>query len=283
MGSSRRSATDSGIKSARVASTGDAAFNISFTLARPGTLHFLVVYASLMGRYVDTLVAWDNTPTDPVALLASDLADFAGGTVARGSCSGLSAGVPVSCRFGPATGGDEGAAATSAGHYACSPAVSCRVQNACFGSLCDYSRYGMAPNATFKVCYYGLGSGAIAGERRASSLPRAAWPGPGSGPRRGPRALGPGPGGGEVRAPAAQVPGECAQPRPRTSRGTTSTLSNSRCHVCARTCAGHCSAAGRREQQRRQLAHGRGHVPHAGLARGAATSVRAARQPLHWL
>lgn len=137
---------DTAIAAARVAPAGESSFNLSFSLTRPGTLHFLVLYSSLVARYVDTYVAFDNAPSDATALLTSDLAAFSNGVVARGSCAVAAAGATASCRFGPAA-----ADGADGGDYACSPAVSCRLQNTCFGSLCDYSRYGIVPNSTYKV------------------------------------------------------------------------------------------------------------------------------------
>ena len=140
-----RGGSESGIVSTSVSAAGDSAFNMSFVTTRPGTLHFLVVYSSLMGRYSDALVAWDNTPTDPVTLMTTDLSGFTGGVVARGSCSNVQGGVATVCRIGPNPG------ASDTGASSCSASVTCQVENTCFGALCDYSLYGMAPNATYKV------------------------------------------------------------------------------------------------------------------------------------
>jgi hypothetical protein len=129
-----------------VAAVGESSFNLTFSLDRLGTLNFLVLYASMMVRYTDTFVAFDNAPGDPEALLATDLAAFSGGVVARGSCAAAAAGAATTCRIGPEPGGDE-----APGAFACSPAASCKVQNTCFGSLCDFSRYAIVANTTYKV------------------------------------------------------------------------------------------------------------------------------------
>jgi hypothetical protein len=137
---------DTSVTSARVTAASENAFNLTFTLDRPGTLNFLVLYSSLVARYVDTYVAFDNTaPTDAALLLASDLAAFSDGVVARGSCAVANAGNATSCRIGPVMAGD------TSDTFACSPAASCHVQNNCFGALCDYSQYGIVANSTYKV------------------------------------------------------------------------------------------------------------------------------------
>jgi len=133
------------IASARVAAAGESAFNLTFSLSRPGTLHFVVLYASMMARYVDTWVAFDNSATDALSFMSSELTGFSGGIVARGSCAVEQAGALTSCRLGPAHDAD------TPGSYSCSPSASCQIQNACFGSLCDYSRYSIVANSTYKV------------------------------------------------------------------------------------------------------------------------------------
>jgi hypothetical protein len=140
-------ATDTAsLASVHALAAGENSFNLTFSLDRPGTLNFLVLYSAMLARYGDAFVAFDNLPSDPASLLASDLAEFSGGVIARGSCAVASAGSVTSCRIGPEAGGNEAPSA-----YACSPTTSCQVQNTCFGSLCDYGRYGIVANTTYKV------------------------------------------------------------------------------------------------------------------------------------
>ena len=136
----------SSVTAASVWAAGESAFNLSFALDRPGTINFLVLYASLLARHVTTYVAFDNNPGDVGALATSDLAAFSDGVVARGSCAVTQAQVTTVCRIGPVAGID-----ASPGAYSCSPTVSCQVQNVCFGALCDYWAYAIVPNSTYKV------------------------------------------------------------------------------------------------------------------------------------
>ncbi|GBF99606.1 hypothetical protein Rsub_12070 [Raphidocelis subcapitata] len=138
------------LTSASLAPAGEHAFNITFALAGPGTLHFVVLYASLYARFLDTFVAFDNAAVDATAAIADDLAAFTGGVVARGACAVAQGGVATSCRIGPSSDpGDEGG--SPPGAFACSPAASCTVQNSCFGALCHFSRYAVVANTTYKV------------------------------------------------------------------------------------------------------------------------------------
>jgi hypothetical protein len=137
----------SSIGSARVAAAGESSFDLAFTLTRPGSLTFVVLYASMVARYLDTYVAFDNGgAVDPAAFVNSDLAAFAGGIVARGSCAVAQAGVATTCTIGPPAGGGG-----LPGTYTCTPTTSCQIQNTCFGALCDYSTSGIVPNSTYKV------------------------------------------------------------------------------------------------------------------------------------
>ena len=180
-GTSRGGGTLAGpaLTSVAVAAAGESAFTVTFELDSAGSLGFVVMYASLMARFVDSYgatrrmpastspthprnppsahprthrpraVSFDNWPGNARQLIGSDLTEFADGAVARGSCAAAGAGVITSCRIGPtAAGGDPDA-------YSCSPTSSCSVENSCFGALCDYSRYGLTPNTSYKVssCY----------------------------------------------------------------------------------------------------------------------------------
>lgn len=137
---------DTAISSASVTPAGESSFTLSFSLDRPGVVNFLVLYSSMMARFVNTYVAFDNDPGDPAALISSDLAAFSDGVVARGSCAVMHAGVLATCSIGPQAAGD------APSTYSCSdPTTSCQVQNTCFGPLCDYSQYGIVPNSTYKV------------------------------------------------------------------------------------------------------------------------------------
>jgi hypothetical protein len=150
------SAGSSHLTAASVAPAGEHAFNITFALAGPGTLHFVVLYASLYARFLDTFVAFDNAAIDVAAAIADDLAAFTGGVVARGACAVAQGGVATACRIGPTF--DAASASivddetgSSPGAFSCSPAASCTVQNSCFGALCDFSRYAVVANTTYKV------------------------------------------------------------------------------------------------------------------------------------
>ncbi|KAI8463288.1 MAG: hypothetical protein J3K34DRAFT_496093 [Monoraphidium minutum] len=125
---------------------GAGAFRLRFTLDAPGTLRFAVLYSAMAARFGDTYVTFGNAPADAAALLASDLAGFSGGVVARGSCTVAAANVATQCRIGPLREGD------AAGASECQPegVATCEVSNACFGVLCDYSRFGIVGSTNYQ-------------------------------------------------------------------------------------------------------------------------------------
>ena len=183
---------ETSIAVARVAAAGDSAFNLTFGLTAPGALHFAVVYAAMSARFVESYVAFDNAPGDAAALVGGDLTAFSGGVVARGSCSVPRAGVVTSCRIGPAAANDGpgtyactsigGGGSGGAGAGGAAAAVSCTVQNACFGALCEFSRFGVAPGTAYKVVLVpqgsagGLGAPRVAGSFRTLAPQSAPQP-----------------------------------------------------------------------------------------------------------
>lgn len=142
-----RATNETRVMSATVASAGDASFNLTFSLDRPGYLNFIVMYKSMAARYMNAYVAFDNPgPADPADAISSSMASFSSGVVARGSCGPAGGGAVVSCVVGPRAPGDPPNA------YTCIPdSVTCSVENACFGSLCDYSRQGVVSDTAYKV------------------------------------------------------------------------------------------------------------------------------------